>query len=690
MRVNRGMAAALLVALGTLLASCNTKTPASFDPEELALVRVEPSDGESSVARNRVVRLTFNTTVLPDSVHEQSLRVRVGGQFQVLPEGTFLISGNVIEFDPTLTAEGSPNAAGFPAGEAVLVELPLFTPDAGQPANEFVQNVEGNPVTAASDDNLVSFTTGCEWADTVPGAPGVLSLSFTPGPNSVGQVPSNAAVTVVFSEPVDPESVILGQNIFLTNATDTSEDFQQDIPSLTFVDGSLTRYTFLPVFGFGQGPFSIAVNFIDPDAPDTFSPDALPRDLGGNRIQNFTFLQTFDTEFDPDVPDADTIREDFTTAGQRDTPNTTAAWGNDPDIPFALASLPPTTRIQNIDVSAILAAGGVTDLPDTSFGHTPPPDPTNEGRFCASAAVLVGPDLVPAPNFPPSSAGGRNQQIIRAAEMGGRGTIIRAAWGPAGDTTTASTYDRVIIRVGHKRPGTNLTIESFSSEFDVDGFVTVVDSSYSLGQANDVNGGNRNDGYVDWPEFQQNFAYNGTDDLLFDVQAVEGTATQNFRNFIAATATPTCSCGLVFAGSSACTLNDSIGLREKLGVFGSDQRNPTVVASGLPNPSPTVNIMQFELAQLISVGTSLYYDSGTPEPDYQDPIVGPLVQPCGASIQIEWGASSDGIVDDVPFTNSIHACDGFRFIRFRITLVANQNTQSQARVSVLEIPFLRG
>jgi len=288
-------------ALGVLgvfgLANCGGigGSPPWFNPPEIALVRVEPADGESAVPRNRVVRMIFSTLVLPESVHDQSIRVRTGGTFQTRPEGSFLISGNIVEFDPTVSSTGGANAGGFPAGAQVLVEVPLKAGGDGQPANNFVQNEEGHPITIASGDNIISFTTGSGWVDPVPGPPGVLGLEFTPGANNVGQVPARAAVTVVFSEAVDPSSVVLGKNIFLTNNTDTSPTYQLDIPSITFFDGSLTRYTFLPVFGFGQGPFNILVNFIDPNAPQTFSPNALPTDLGGNRVQNFTFFSTFDS-----------------------------------------------------------------------------------------------------------------------------------------------------------------------------------------------------------------------------------------------------------------------------------------------------------------------------------------------------------------------------------------------------------
>jgi hypothetical protein len=283
---------------GALISSAyngNNETPAAADPKELALVRLEPGDGESSVPRNRVVRMIFNTRVLPESVTDQSVVIRTGGTFQTRPEGSFLILGSVIEFDPTVTQAGGANAGGFPAGAQILVEIPLKVPGDNVPANLFLQNEEGKPITIASGDNILSFTTGAGWVDPVPGPPGVLGLEFTPGPDNTGQVPPTAAVTVVFSEPVDPSTLVLGKNIFLTNNSETAPAlFQKDIPSITFYDGSLTRYTFLPVFGFGQGPFNIKVNFIDPDAPDKFQPTALPTDLAGNRVQNFTFLRTFD------------------------------------------------------------------------------------------------------------------------------------------------------------------------------------------------------------------------------------------------------------------------------------------------------------------------------------------------------------------------------------------------------------
>jgi hypothetical protein len=75
-------------------------------------------------------------------------------------------------------------------------------------------------------------------------------------------------------------------------------------------------------------------------------------------------------------------------------------------------------------------------------------------------------------------------------------------------------------------------------------------------------------------------------------------------------------------------------------------------------------------------------------PDYLDPIIGPLVQPCGAQIAVRWSGSADGIVEDVPFTPDVNDVDGFRYVRFQITLKANYFTGGRARVQLVEIPFV--
>jgi len=686
-RSMRAVSAAFLVAVSGVLSACgagNNETSASVDPEEIVLVRLEPADGESSVPRNRVVRLYFNNLVLPQSVTDQSVRLRTGGTFQTRPEGSFLVNGEIVEFDPTVTRAGGPNSAGFPAGAQIEVVVPIFTPGSNEPQNNFVQNIEGNPVATAAGDNTIVFTTGSGWVDPVSGPPGAIALEFTPAANSSGQVNPNAAVTIVFNEPMDPSTVLLGNNIFLTNNTDTSPLYQIGIPAITFADGSLTPFTFDPVFGFGQGPFNILVNFIDPLNPGDFDPVDLPTDLGGNQVQNFTFLETFDTQFDPSLLNTGLIIEDFTTPLKRDPTQTDAIWGDDPAFPFSLIAQPISTRTEQIDVLTIANFGDLqTDIDNA-------PNGLGNEDYCATANPLVGPDLpIFSQGQPATAEGRRRQNLYRAGEIGGNGTITRMAWGPDSDAIFAATYPATSVWVGHHKAGTPLTNAGMFQQFDVDGYVNVAGPLvYRVDQAANIGGAGLQDGYFDWPDMQTFFDYDGTNDLLVDVQAKEGTTYNSVRTFLAVSQVPgwpvTCDCVTIFQG--ACNVRPGAPYRQSDSTWGSDILNPQP-SFATANPSPFVDIMEFDLAKLRSDAQSLWYDSLVSDPDYLTPILVPVVQPGGSELLMSWSGSSDGITEDVPFSSNINAVDGFRYIRFRAILRSNIFTLGRPRISNMQIPF---
>jgi len=683
----RAIAAALVTGLLPLgLASCglgNNETKPNVDPIEIVLVRLEPGDGESSVPRNRVVRFYFNTLVLPQSVTDQSIRLRTGGTFQTRPEGSFLVNGDIVEFDPTVTRAGGPNAAGFPAGAQIQVIVPILTPGSNEPANNFVQNIEGNPVTTAAGDNTIVFTTGSGWIDPVSGPPGAIGLEFTPAPNSAGQVNPGAAVTVIFNEPLDPSTVLLGNNIFLTNNTSTSPLYQLGIPSITFADGSLTRFTFDPVFGFGQGPFNVQLNFIDPLNPGDFDPVDLPTDLGGNQLQNFTFLETFDTQFDPSAVNTGLIIENFTTPLKRDPTATDAIWGDDPTFPFALVAQPISTRTEQIDVLTIGTFGDLqTDIDNLPLG-------LGNEDYCPTTNPLVGPDLpIFSQNQPPTADGRRRQNLYRAGEVNGNGTITRMAWGPDSDAIFAATYPATSVWVGHHKKGTPLTNAGMFQQFDVDGYVHVAGPlTYRVDQAANIGGPGLQDGYFDWPAMQTFFDYDGTNDLLIDVEAKEGTTYQAVRTFLAVSQLPgatTCNCITIFGG--ACNVRAGAPFRQADSTWGSDILNPQPNPS-VANPAPFVDIMEFDLAKLRSDAQSLWYDSLVADPDYLTPIFVPTVQPGGSELVMSWSASSDGITEDVPFSPNINAADGFRYIRFHAILRSNIFTLGRPRIENLQIAF---
>ena len=283
--------------------------------------------------------------------------------------------------------------------------------------------------------------------------------------------------------------------------------------------------------------------------------------------------------------------------------------------------------------------------------------------------------------------------LYRQAELGGSGSIVRAAWRPA-TGSRVSHYDRVVVRMGHRGAGSSLSAGSFEQEFNVDGSVTVADTAYNVPEGST--------GYVDWPVFDRPFEYDGISDLLFEVRSTEGTASQGLRIFVPAIgpeppvppgtppsppACPTLGCNAVFQGLSSCTLSGAIGARMKAGVFDSDLVKPTGSINNIPNPGPVVYIREFEFAQLDSVAQSKWYDTGVPAPDYVTAIVTPVVQPAGATLEIEFAGSTDGIVDDTGFTPNLEDLDGMRYIRWRARLRANLITGARARADNIQILF---
>ena len=165
-----------------------------------------------------------------------------------------------------------------------------------------------------------------------------------------------------------------------------------------------------------------------------------------------------------------------------------------------------------------------------------------------------------------------------------------------------------------------------------------------------------------------------------------GNTFQTFRTFLALDQIfGVCNC-FNFAGCSL--TNNSIGQRQMDSTYGGDAADPGPIPATVANPAPFVHVMEFELAKLRSDARSLYYDSGVADADYLSPIISPLVQSGGATIEVTWSGSFDGIVEDVPFTPNINAIDNHRYIRWNVVMRANLFTGGRPRIDILEMPFL--
>jgi hypothetical protein len=89
-------------------------------------------------------------------------------------------------------------------------------------------------------------------------------------------------------------------------------------------------------------------------------------------------------------------------------------------------------------------------------------------------------------------------------------------------------------------------------------------------------------------------------------------------------------------------------------------------------------------------------------PDFSTPILSPATQSGGTSMQVEWEAA-DGILFPIPgnpnntvpdpttftgFLTNVDQLDGHRFIRFRVTFVANVTSGEVPVLNSIAVPYI--
>ena len=184
--LGRGTATAgLAAALGVALASTSCGGGGSFAAKPMVLIEflfvdraLQPSfpTGAQALPRNAQIIFQFSEQVDPNSVNQQTIAFRFGSQFQSVPKGSYQIDGSRVIFDPTVTAQGTPNPFGFEPVTQYNVELPA----AGE-ANAVVENLDNDPLLTSF---LSNFTTSDGFLrELVP--PQVVAIDFLPGRDSL-------------------------------------------------------------------------------------------------------------------------------------------------------------------------------------------------------------------------------------------------------------------------------------------------------------------------------------------------------------------------------------------------------------------------------------------------------------------------------------------------------------------------
>ena len=180
-------------------------------------------------------------------------------------------------------------------------------------------------------------------------------------------------------------------------------------------------------------------------------------------------------------------------------------------------------------------------------------------------------------------------------------------------------------------------------------------------------------GYQLWPLFTTPFEWNGQNNLVFDASVQAGTTCQILRAGFVAFGTP-------------------FPARRAIGTNYTASSADYVVET-------SVYDIRFNKRRRTTKATSLWYELSSDNPSFAAPIISPVGQPGGVTVLVEL-EGAPGKTDPlnpskfIPnttaatgFTTDITQIDGHRFFRFRVTMIANLNSNQSARLTSVQFPY---
>lgn len=669
-----------------------------------ALVPSFPT-GVQALPRNAQIVFSFSEIVDPKSVNDQTIAIRYGTQFQTVPKGSFQVSGSRVIFDPTVTQQGTPNPFGLEPVTQYNVELP----SQGE-ANDVVRNLDNDPLL---NSFFSSFTTAAGFLRELD-PPSIVRVYFNPDQNSLTkQVPGNAIMAMEFDEPMDPATFALavGTSVTATDGLDVRYSDLPDpnvnqansvenvpIPGSISWDAAAKTFFFVPVFSFGDKKYTFGVQVFQ-----------TLKDLAGNPLIN-------PRSFGPYVCDGTgkvtgkILAESFGTSTDNDTGVTSADWGF--AVTGDLTGTPITSRrayIAGYQIAQNTGAGQYNPIVDPLTGFL-------LNNYIANIQ-------------PPTNQGRRVMWACDDVEMGANGSVTTISWGPDSNATFAASYPDVELRLGFQKSNSLSLSTTFTSNF-LGTPLICYKGSYAVAQAANV--GDEYTpapntvpyaqmqpllltGYVNWPAPTSFFDWDQGDPnvdhdsvMLLDANVAEGNTFQQLRGWFGVTAPNS---GVLLGG---------FPLRRMYATFGEDSPNPqSNFVAGIINPEPSWTDNAFTITKRVSFAQCRFYTPSASDPagnayappystqttfgvksNYEDAILTPALQSGGAQVLVEYQGAmgvdstsnrtkANPSLASTPFTTSVDDCDGYPYIRWRITLTSNLISNTVARLSSIVIPIER-
>jgi hypothetical protein len=146
---------------------------------------------QTDIAQNQIVILNFNDEVDVNTVNSTSIRFRTGSGDQ--PVGEFLVTGNRVEFVPTLSISGGQTFFGFSAGETYTMTIP-----GGNTQNGVLRSTSGKPFGKTLTCTLRASLGIID----LNGVPPRATLTVPP-PERVTSAPLDTLIVLEFNEMID-------------------------------------------------------------------------------------------------------------------------------------------------------------------------------------------------------------------------------------------------------------------------------------------------------------------------------------------------------------------------------------------------------------------------------------------------------------------------------------------------------
>jgi hypothetical protein len=661
----------LLLVLTPFLAGCGGGggQAGTLADTDLAVVYFN-LENRTDVYRNDMPEIRFTAPVSRDSVTFRTVRILTGPNQQTPQQGALIVDGNKVFFDPTIS-QNQYDKGGFgavrdlPYGFAPLTNYQLFIP--GYPNSSTVRNFSGGPLLR---DYFSSFTTSEGYRpEPIPTQPTFIGvddpssgqpsgkLAFIPpayrdtDPDSPTfneiVVAYNAEIVMVFDEVLAPGSFVPGDTVVVENITPPFGGSPIPVPGTFRHTNDGKTFIFVPSFHYGTGPFTIKVTI-----------NQGVTDLTGNQLRN-PVTREFRTEYRENVNTIDFLSETFSNNLHEDLIVTTALW-NDANSKGLLVGGPITTST----VTVMYIGDGIL----TFRTRTPYPLVAETQQTSGTGGIICS----------GWSSGIRFQTTYSVKDLGGEAAITSIAWGPDSNAMFAATYPNIQLRLGHTDNTEGVLGLNFEENFEDGMPLPQADASYGIPQRANINPPGLDTGYWPYPALTTPFDYDGKRAIVMDLQVSPGGTCQTHR----------------------CWFNGAVaGSVRRYAVATDRNAEEDNFTTGGGNSPEVVYDAQIIKKRRITFAQSTWYEARSNDPNYAEAIISPPSQSGGATFILEW-QGADGMVhptnpnkyvpDPVTQTTwntNTNTLDLKRFVRFRLTLIANLNSNTVPRITSIQLPY---